>query len=518
MEGDRVIAVSTDSLLPAPSVTMRGVRKSFGGVIALDDADLTLHAGEVHALLGENGAGKTTLMGVLAGMLPASAGSVHVNGQLFAPRSPREAWAAGVGMVHQHFKLVERLSVLENLSLGVRQAAWGLRLPYPAIRARVDSLADELGLEVPLDVLVEELPVGAQQRVEILKLLIRDPDILVLDEPTAVLAPKEVERLHTLLAGLAGQGRTVVLIAHKLDEVLAVADHVTVLRGGRSVLTAARSELDERSLIRAMVGTDVLPARRDSRVRPGEEVATLDAVHVTGPRGEEALRGVDLTVRRGEIVAIAGVDGNGQRELAAVLAGRRPVSAGKADLPSEIGFIPEDRGSEALVGEFTLVQNVALAGSGEDDFRRGPWIRWDRVHARTRDLIQRFDIRTSGADSRADELSGGNQQKVVVARELERARDLLVAQNPVRGLDVAAERFVHTQLLRLRAQGRHGVQPPGIVLISTDLDEVIALADRVLVMVRGELVDLGTTLDREEIGTVMVRGARPGVKAPESGA
>jgi len=494
---------------------MRGVRKCFGSVTALDEASLTLRAGEVHALLGENGAGKTTLMGVLAGMLRADSGSVTIGGALTALGSPREAWAAGVGMVHQHFKLVGRLSVLENLALGLRLQARGLRLPYPEIRERVEVLSRETGVEVPLESFVEDLSVGTQQRVEILRLLIRDPDVVVLDEPTAVLAPVEVERLLELLRGLARRGKTVVLISHKLNEVLQVADRITVLRAGRTVFQAARSEIDEGVLVRAMVGADVVGIRREDSSRPGEAVARLRGVHVTGPRGEEAIRGVDLDVCRGEIVAIAGVDGNGQRELAAVVAGRLPVTSGEAHLPEGIGFVPEDRGSEALVDEFTLTENVALAGSERPEFRTGPWIRWGRVREHTERLIQKFDIRTVGEHAHARELSGGNQQKVVVARELEHASDLLVAQNPTRGLDVSAADFVHTELLRLRGHGGSDSDPPGIVLISTDLDEVLALADRVLVLVQGQLVDMGSTVDREEIGSVMVRG--PGAEPPPRG-
>lgn len=492
---------------PAPSVVMRGVRKHFRGVVALDAADLVLHAGEVHALLGENGAGKTTLMGVLAGMLRPDGGTVTVGGGLVAPKSPREAWAAGIGMVHQHFKLVGRLTVLENLALGFRLAARGLRLPYPEIRKRVEVLRQETGLDVPLQALVEDLSVGMQQRVEILKLLIRDPDVVILDEPTAVLAPAEVERLLELLRRFARRGKTVVLIGHKLDEVLRVADRVTVLRAGATALQAMRSEIDERVLVRAMVGGDVVPARREASSGPAEEIARLTGIHVPGPRGEIAVQGVDLSVRRGEIIGIAGVDGNGQRELAAVLAGRLGVTAGEAHLPTGIGFIPEDRGSEALVGEFTLTENVALAGSERPEFRAGPWIRWERVRERTEDLIRKFDIRAVGEHAHARELSGGNQQKMVVARELECATDLLVAQNPTRGLDVAATEFVHTELLRLKAPGSGGRTHPGIVLISTDLDEILTLADRVLVLVAGQLVDMGTTADREQIGSVMVRGS-----------
>jgi len=496
----------TPSVGSAPSVVMSGVRKHFGRTVALDGAQLQLFGGEVHALLGENGAGKTTLMGILAGLLPPDEADIRIRDRSLVPSSPREAWDAGIGMVHQHFKLVGRLSVLENLALGVRRAAGGLGLPHEHIRSRVSELMEETGLRVPLESPLDDLPVGARQRVEILKLLIRDPDVLILDEPTAVLAPQEVDRLLELLRRFAERGKTVVLIAHKLDEVLRVADRVTVLREGCTVLRAARSELDESRLVRAMIGGDVVPARRIAESSPGATVLRLEGVTAPGPRGEAALRGVDLSVSRGEIVAVAGVDGNGQRELAAVLAGRLRPDGGSVDLPEAVGFIPEDRGREALIPEFTLTENVALSGTERRAFRRGPWIRWDDVRARTRDLIERFDVRTTGASARASSLSGGNQQKLVVARELEHASDLLVAQNPARGLDVAAEEFVHRSLLRLRESAPDGGDPPGIVLISTDLDEVLALADRVLVMVRGRLVDPGDTLDRERIGAVMVSG------------
>jgi general nucleoside transport system ATP-binding protein len=477
-------------------------------VQALAGAEVSLRPGEVHALLGENGAGKTTLMNVLAGMIRPDGGTVEVGGEVVQIPSPRDAWARGIGMVHQHFTLVPRLSVLENLALGVRMAAGGGRLRYQEVRSRVETLGEATGLEVDPDALVEDLPVGARQRVEILKLLFRDPGILILDEPTAVLAPQEIGRLLELLEDFAAQGRTVVLIAHKLDEVLSVADRVTVLRHGETVLEAARDAVDGPVLARAMVGQEIEPARRTGEPNVGDVVARLSGVSALGPRGERALEELNLEVRRGEIVGIAGVDGNGQRVLAAVLAGRRSPAAGRVDLPGAVGFIPQDRASEALVSGFTLVENLALGLGDQGEYRWGPFVRWAKVRARTETLIERFGVRASGPSAWAGSLSGGNQQKLVVARELGRSGDLLVAQNPARGLDVSAEEFVHRELLRLRdGSTESGESGPGIVLISTDLDEILALSDRIFVLVRGRLVEMGDSRDRAEIGAVMVSGA-----------
>ena len=492
---------------------LRGIVKRFGATTALDGADLELRAGEVHVVLGENGAGKTTLLGVLAGMLRPDRGIVEIAEHTVALKGPREAWSLGVGMVHQHFALVPRLTVLENLALGLERARGRLRLRYEAVRASAGALAARVGLAVPLEAPVETLGVGDRQRVEILKALLREPDVLVLDEPTAVLTPGEVQTLFALLRDLAAQGRTVALVAHKLDEALAVADRVTVLRDGRTALTAPRSEVDAPTLVRAMVGSGAvdlvaLGAAPETPVdRPeagaGDLVAVLDGVHARGRRGEWALDGASLSVRRGEIVGVAGVEGNGQRELARVLAGLFRPEEGHVVLPEAIGLVPQDRATEGVIGEFDLTENFALAHLRPGAESSGWTVPWASLRRRTAELLRQYAIRAPGPDVRARTLSGGNQQRLVVARALEAAGDLLVLENPTRGLDVAASAFVHGRLRELLGAR----QPPGIVLISTDLDEVLALATRVLVMVRGRLVEVREAeRTRAAVGALMLAG------------
>ena len=489
---------------------MRGVRKSFGRLLALDGADIKAYSGEVHGVVGENGAGKTTLMNVLAGMVRPHGGEVLLGGDPVEFSTPRDAWSRGIGMVHQHFTLVPRLSVLENVALGVRSGRHALRLPYLRVRRKLDELRRLTGFAVADEARIEDLSAGERQRVEILKLLVRDPDVLIFDEPTAVLAPQEVKELIRVFRKLAADGRTVLLIAHKLDEVLEAGDRITVLRNGSTVHECVRADADAGVLTRAMVGRDVHRGVKAS-VPAGPMIVKLVKVGATGPHGELAVAEVDLEVRRGEIVGIAGVDGNGQGELSEILAGVRHADSGVVELPDQIGFIPADRAGEALIGSFDLTENLALALVSEPAFRRGPLIRWSDVRARTAEAVDRYGIRAGSLRTRTRHLSGGNQQKLVVARELERGRDLLVARNPTRGLDVSAAAFVYGELSRLRSQrGPRAVfdDRPGIVLISTDLDEILELADRIYVMVRGRLnlVERGD-VSREAIGSMMLAGA-----------
>jgi len=507
-----------------------GVVRRFGSVEALAGASLEVRAGEVHALLGENGAGKSTLLSILGGMLRPDAGTIEVGGRQVALASPRVAWALGIGLVHQHFTLVPPLTVLENLALGRRLQPARLGRTLTRLRAEAERLVQRTGLDVRLDARVEQLAVGERQRVEILKVLLRDPSVLVLDEPTASLAPAEVASLFELLRGLAAEGRAIVLVAHKIDEVLAVADRVTILRAGRTTFSDVRSKVDAASLVRAMVGesvTDVAAAvgvvvvasgsaraaavgvgvgasvtvDDAARRRPGGLVATLADVRMHASVGRPALEGVTLEVRRGEIVGIAGVQGNGQRELARVLSGRSLPDSGSVQLPAGVGFIPQDRTLEGLIGDFDLAENVALALHADPRFTGPAALRWDAVRAEAERVRTRFSIVASGTKAPAYALSGGNRQRLVIGRELLVASDLLVAEDPTRGLDVAATAFVHDQLRRATETS----EGPGVVLISGDLDEVLALSDRLLVVSRGRLTPVPENArTREGVGALML--------------
>lgn len=511
-------------------MSVRGLHKRFGRTVALEGAHLDAYGGEVLGVLGENGAGKTTLLSTLAGLVAPDAGVIEVDGVEVRIASPREAWRLGIGMVHQHFALVETMSVLDNLALGRRRAG-GFRLALDDLRLEATALGERVGLEVPLDARVEDLGVGDRQRAEVLKVLLRDPGVLVLDEPTAVLAPAEVDGLLGLLRRLADDGRAVLLVAHKLDEVLAIADRVTVLRRGQTVLEAPRSQVDAAALAVAMVGAApaALPERAAGSVGSGGEVGSVDQVGPGGPvgavgrsgsagrpsvarlRGVEveatagrvALRGVDLQVAAGEIVGVAGVEGNGQRELSLVLAGRLVPDRGEVELADEPAFVPQDRRREGLVASFSLAENLAVGLHRKEAYRAGPLLRWDRIRDTTRAALEAFSIRASGPAALASSLSGGNQQRLVVARELEGNPALIVAENPTRGLDVAGAAFVH-RTLRERSEGP---EPAGVVLVSTDLDEILRVADRVVVLVRGRVVAVPESQrTREGIGAVMLAG------------
>ena len=475
---------------------LRDVTRRFGSVTALERVRFDLLPGEIHGLLGENGAGKTTLARVLGGLLAPDEGQVEVGGRAVTLRTARDARAMGVAMVHQHFSLVPRFTGFDNVALFNGEAWTGRGTAARGYRARVEARAAELKLDVALDVPVAELGVGERQRIEILKALMSETRVLLLDEPTAVLTPREVDGLYAVLGQVARAGTGIVLVAHKLDEVLAAAGRVTVLRRGQWVLTGEAAGITARELAEAMVGGSLPGAGRASRGTgrasrgagaaevAGERVAVLDGVTVEGD-GASSLRGVTLTVHRGEIVGVAGVDGNGQRDLAGVLAGVVRPAEGTATLPDEVGWIPQDRGEEGLVNDFTITENVALALHGAGSYRKGPWLDWAGIGKTAAALVREMDVRGGSPGEVAGTLSGGNQQKVVTGREFLRARDLLVAESPTRGLDVKA-----TQAVRARIAGlaRTGDRPPGIVLISADLDEILELADRVVVIVRGRLI------------------------------
>lgn len=530
---------------------LSGVTLRFGATTALDRADFELARGEVHGLLGENGAGKTTLARVLAGLLVPDAGTVEVDGSPVRLRSAADARRWGVAMVHQHFSLVPRFTGFENATLFDRAAWTGRGAPAPRYRERVEARARELNLAVELDVAVERLGVGDRQRIEVLKALMGEPRVLLLDEPTAVLAPQEVDGLLAVLEQVAGAGTGVVLVAHKLDEVLSAADRVTVLRRGRRVLEGEADRFSASELAEAMVGglgrdgvsqerkgpangrfdsSGQASASRDrfsgklgggrTSADDGDVVARLLGVWAGG--GEPPpLRGADLVVRRGEIVGVAGVDGNGQRTLAGVLAGVVEPRTGTADVPPEAGWIPQDRNAEGLVEGFSIAENVALALHGSTGWRRGPWLDWRGLEARARTLSREMDVRTPGPGAAVRTLSGGNQQKVLAGREFLRADCLLIAESPTRGLDVAAARAVRDRIERLaRSEGRAGSvgPPPGVVLISTDLDEILELADRIVVMVRGRAVPVAPNEhSATAIGRLMLAASEASGKSPEAG-
>ena len=473
------------------SLSMSGVSKEFGRTRALHDVFFRVRRGTIHALLGENGAGKSTLMRIAFGLTAPDAGSVTAGRPARSVTSPSAAMAAGIGMVHQHFANVPAMTVAENVAVG-RHGAFRAAQAAELVR----DIGRQTGLSLDPHAVVDSLPVGAQQRLEIVKALSRHATLLLLDEPTAVLVPEEAAELLRWLAGFARDGNSVVLITHRLREALAVADELTVLRQGKVVLHSAATAVDERSLARALLGDDDIEsdARNNARAAatPDQMVARLDRVSVVDDRGVTVVREAALDVHAGEIVGVAAVEGSGQRALLHVLAARKSPSSGTVSLPARIGFVPEDRQRDALVLDFSLVENIVLRGASS---RRGR-IRWRAERGTAAETLREFDVRAGEVTEPARTLSGGNQQKLVLARELGDAPALLVVENPTRGLDIRATRDVHA---RLRDAARAGA---GVVVHSSDLDEVIALADRVVVMHAGALREVGG--GRDDIGRAML--------------
>jgi len=465
-----------------PALSARGITKRFGRTVALDSATLEVRQGTFHALLGENGAGKTTLMRLAFGMIRSDAGELRVGGVLRHWRSSADAIAAGVGMVHQHFMLIPAMTVAENVALGTRGflSAFDRR----AAADRVTRLGSETGLVLDPDARVADLSVGAQQRLEIVKALARDARLLILDEPTAVLSPLEAHELYSWLRRFVDRSHTVVLITHKLREALAVADDITVLRRGKTVLSNTARDLNEHQVVGALLGGTALDEPRpvepaDTRRRNrGAVVASLSRVSAADAAGVTRLRDVTLEVRAGEILGVAGVEGAGQHQLIRVLAGRqRPVS-GSVALPARVGFVPEDRLRDALITSMTLTENLALKEAGT---RRGR-MPWAELRSRTTAVLRNGEINALGPETAVDTLSGGNQQKFVLGRELEGAPELLVAENPVRGLDIRAAAQVLESLRLARAAG------VAIVMHSADLDELLVVADRIVVCFGGRVI------------------------------
>jgi ABC-type uncharacterized transport system ATPase subunit len=494
-------------------VELRGITKRFPGVVACNGVDLSVESGEVRALLGENGAGKSTLMNILFGLYRADEGEILLDGEPLHTRSPADAIAAGVGMVHQHFMLVPVFTVAENVMLGVEPTGSFGNIDRDEARRRVAELSDRYGLAVDPDATVEELPVGVQQRVEILKALYRDARCLILDEPTAVLTPSEIDELMTIIRQLAAGGRAVIFISHKLREVVTIADRITVLRGGKVVGDTTPSEADEQALASLMVGRDVQLVVDKQPADPGAPVLEVRDLVVSDDRAHRVVDGVSLEVRAGEILAVAGVQGNGQSELVDAICGLRRPDAGSVyldgaevtgDSPQQmfragIAHVPEDRQRDGLISSFPVASNLVLNQIGRQPFSRGLRIDRRAVRRHAAQLVDDFDVRTPSIDTAAATLSGGNQQKVIVAREFFHADRLLVLSQPTRGLDVGSIQYIHRQVVAKRDEG------VAVLLNSSELDEVLALADRIAVIYRGRIVGVVDRADasREVIGLLM---------------
>jgi ABC-type uncharacterized transport system ATPase subunit len=496
-----------------PVLELHGVTKAFPGVLANDHIDLALQDGEIHALLGENGAGKTTLMNILYGLYAPDEGEVRVRGQPVEIHDPNDAIAQGIGMVHQHFMLVPVLTVTENVMLGVESIKNGIFLDRVTAARRIREISEQYGLEVDPDVYVRTLPVGVQQRVEIIKLLYREADILILDEPTAVLTPQEVEDLFKVVRSLVDQGKSMIFITHKLKEVMAIADRITVLRNGRVVGTTTPAQTTEQELASMMVGRQVLLQVDKGPAQPGETVLDVDSLEVLDERGNLAVRGVSFEVRAGEVLGVAGVQGNGQTELVEALTGLRPAVAGQvrildADLTSAsprqvleqgVAHVPEDRQRDGLVLSFPVADNLILNTYYMSPFAHRGTLDQEAILATAEQRAREYDVRTPSTLTPVSSLSGGNQQKVIVAREFSRPIKLLIASQPTRGLDVGSIEYIHHRIIEKRDEGT------AVLLVSPELDEVMSLSDRIAVMYEGKIVDIlpADQPTKEDLGLLM---------------
>jgi len=506
-----------------PAVRLENITKRFGDVVANDGVDFTLERGSVHALVGENGAGKTTLMNVLYGLYEPDGGTVYVDGEPRSFDSPHDAIDAGVGMIHQHFMLVDTMTVAQNVVLGHEPTSRGL-VDRGTARERIHELCDAYGFEVDdyLDARVEDVGVGLQQRVEIVKTLYRGADVLVLDEPTAVLTPQEVEGLYRVMDELTAEGHSMVFITHKLEEAMTAADEITVLRDGRAVGTVDADATSQAELAQLMVGRDVLFETERTAHEPGDPVLEVEGLHASDSRDVDRVRGVDFTVREGEVFGIAGVEGNGQSELIEAITGLRPVDEGTVRFGGEeitdasrrrrieagIAYVPEDRHERGIVLDYSLVENALLGNQTLSPFASGQLIDWRAAREHAERIVEAYDVQPPNADTHARSFSGGNQQKFIVGREIEHDPELIVAAQPTRGVDVGSIEFIHERLLELRDEDR------AVLLVSSKLDEVKELSDRLAVIYEGEftdVVDPETVTDRE-LGLLMT-GRRPAAVA-----
>jgi len=504
--------------LPPPRLEMRGITKRFPGVVANDKIDLDLKEGEIHALLGENGAGKSTLMNILYGLSRPDEGEILLDGNPVEIADPADAIARGIGMVHQHFMLIPVLTVAENILLGAETMANPIFLDRREARRRITELGKRFGFEIDPDAKVESLSVGWQQRVEILKALYRQANILVLDEPTAVLTPQETVEVFAVLRRLAAEGHSIIFISHKLYEVLEVADRITVIRHGRVVGSRIPSETDEDDLAELMVGREVLLTVDRGKSNPTEPVLSVKNLKIKSDRGQDVVQGINFSLRAGEILGIAGVAGNGQDELVEAITGLRRVSDGTVNLGGVditnwsvrerrehgMGFVPGDRQKYGLILGFPISDNMVLTQYFNRPFAQGIQREDAAIEEWTKERIKEFDVRTPSWKVSAATLSGGNQQKLIVAREFSRDLKVMILDQPTRGIDVGSIEFIHKQTIRKRDAGA------GILLVSAELDEILELSDRIAVMYRGQIVALvdGPTANKEEIGLLMATGGR----------
>jgi len=501
---------------------MRNIRKEFPGIVACDGISFTLKKGEIHALLGENGAGKSTLMSILFGLYQPDSGEIRLRGRKVHIANPNMANSLGIGMVHQHFKLVHNFTVAENIILGLEPTR-GLVIDYRSAVARIRELSRTYGLNVDPDARIEDVSVGMQQRVEILKMLYRNAEILIFDEPTAVLTPQEVNELMKIMRNLIAEGKSIILITHKLREIKAIANRCTVIRHGKLIGTVNVAEASEEALAEMMVGRKVLFRLEKREQRPGKTILSIENLSVKSNSGVLGLKNFSLEVRCGEILGIAGVDGNGQSELVEAIIGLRKAEAGRIILDGRdvtrlpvrerigkgMAYIPDDRHKYGLVLDYTLKENLVLKVYHREPFSRKGLINWEAVRRHAGRLIEEFDVRAGeGIEAKARSLSGGNQQKAIVGREIDHDPDLLIAVQPTRGLDVGAIEYIHRRLLEQRAEGK------AVLLVSLELDEILSLADRIAVIYNGELVGLvdAATTSENEIG-LMMTGVKRGASA-----
>ena len=511
---------------PEYVIEMLHITKEFPGIRANDDITLQLRRGEIHALLGENGAGKSTLMSVLFGLYQPEQGIIKKDGREVQIRDPNDATALHIGMVHQHFQLVEVFTVLDNIILGAEDTRLGF-LQKKKARAKVEELSNRYGLKVDLDAKVEDITVGMQQRTEILKMLYRENEILIFDEPTAVLTPQEIDELMQIMKNLVQEGKSILFISHKLNEIMTVADRVSVLRKGKYIGTVNVKDTNKQELSNMMVGRPVQLEVVKGPAQPGETVLEVRDMSVySHAHKKDAVHQVSFDVRAGEILCIAGIDGNGQTELIHGLTGLEKISGGSVRLcgrdithapirsrSENMSHIPEDRHKHGLILDFTLEENLVLQRFREPQFEKGGFIRFDAVRDYAQRLIQQYDVRSGqGPVTKVRSMSGGNQQKAIIARELDREKPLVVAVQPTRGLDVGAIEYIHSQLVRQRDEGK------AVLLVSLELDEVMSLSDRVLVLYEGEIVGEfdPKKISVQELGLYMAgakRQQKEGVKA-----